>query len=86
MPENSILPPARPFLKWAGGKGQLLEQLRSHLPHELISGSLSRYVEPFIGSGALFFNVCQSYPVQEYLIADLNADLILVPLTQRKGP
>lgn len=78
MPVSLNLPPARPFLKWAGGKGQLLDQLRSHLPPELIRGALSRYVEPFVGSGALFFNVCQSYPVQEYLIADLNADLILV--------
>jgi DNA adenine methylase len=78
MPEISALPRARPFLKWAGGKGQLLEQLQSHFPPGLKSGALSRYVEPFVGSGALFFRVFQSYPVQECLIADVNPELILV--------
>ena len=78
MPVISDLPRARPFLKWAGGKGQLLEQLQSHFPPGLKSGALSRYVEPFVGSGALFFKVFQSYPVQECLIADVNPELILV--------
>ena len=78
MPEISDLPRARPFLKWAGGKGQLLEQLQSHFPPGLKSGALSCYVEPFVGSGALFFYLYQSYPVQECLIADVNPELILV--------
>ena len=78
MPVITDLPPARPFLKWAGGKRQLLDQLQSHFPPELKSGALTRYVEPFVGSGALFFKVCQSYPVQECLIADVNPELILV--------
>jgi DNA adenine methylase len=84
MPVNSDLPPARPFLKWAGGKGQLLEQLQSHLPSEMKNGAISRYVEPFVGSGALFFKVRQSYAVQEYLIADINPELILVYRTVKK--
>ncbi|MDE3095255.1 MAG: DNA adenine methylase [Chloroflexota bacterium] len=41
---------ARPFLKWAGGKGQLLEELSSRLP-----ARFGRYFEPFVGGGALYF-------------------------------
>jgi DNA adenine methylase len=78
MPVFAHLPKAHPFLKWAGGKRQLLEQLESNFPSELESGLLTRYVEPFAGSGAVFFKVFQSYPVQEFLIADLNPELILV--------
>ncbi len=78
MPISSDLPQARPFLKWAGGKRQLLEQLESYFPPQLERGALSRYVEPFVGSGAVFFKVFQSYPVQECLIADVNPELILV--------
>ena len=69
--------PARPFLKWAGGKGQLLAQLEAFFPLALKSGGIQRYVEPFIGSGAVFFRIIQSYPVEEYLIADSNLDLVL---------
>lgn len=68
---------ARPFLKWAGGKGQLLPQLEAHLPKEIRTGGIRRYLEPFIGSGAFFFRVAQSYPVQEFILSDLNHDLIL---------
>jgi DNA adenine methylase len=78
MPVFSDHPRARPFLKWAGGKRQLLEQLEFYFPPELESGVLLRYVEPFVGSGAVFFKVFQSYPVQECLIADVNPELILV--------
>lgn len=69
--------PAYPFLKWAGGKGQLLAQLEAFFPLALISGGIRRYVEPFIGSGAVFFRILQSYPVEECLITDSNLDLIL---------
>ncbi len=77
-PVDTTIQPARPFLKWAGGKGQLLEQLESFFPGELKAGLLRRYVEPFVGSGAVFFRVMQSYPLQECLIADINPELILV--------
>jgi DNA adenine methylase len=68
----------KPFLKWAGGKGQLLAQLAAFFPPALKSGGIRRYVEPFIGSGAVFFRILQSYPVEECLIADSNLDLILI--------
>jgi DNA adenine methylase len=78
MPVSSDRSTAQPFLKWAGGKRQLLEQLESYFPPELKSGEISRYVEPFVGSGAVFFKVFQCYPVQDCLIADVNPELILV--------
>ncbi|MFN2212896.1 MAG: DNA adenine methylase [Anaerolineales bacterium] len=69
---------ARPFLKWAGGKRQLLDQMQAYFPKELLNGEISRYAEPFLGSGALFFKIMQSYPIQECLLADINHELILV--------
>ncbi|MBE9127504.1 MULTISPECIES: DNA adenine methylase [unclassified Coleofasciculus] len=67
----------KPFLKWAGGKGQLLEQLKQFFPHELASGSIKRYIEPFVGGGAVFLYVAQSYPVDNFFISDINPELIL---------
>jgi DNA adenine methylase len=78
MPVITDTSRAHPFLKWAGGKRQLLEQLESYFPPELESGVLSRYVEPFIGSGAVFFKLFQTYRLRECLIADINPELILV--------
>ncbi len=68
---------ARPFLKWAGGKRQLLAQIDRALPPPLKSGELRRYVEPFVGSGAVFFYIAQTYPLSELFIADINPELIL---------
>ena len=54
---------ARPFLKWAGGKTQLLDEIDIRLPKEEIeSGQIDIYVEPFVGGGALFFYIAQNYP------------------------
>jgi len=69
---------AHPFLKWAGGKRQLLDQMQAYFPAELQDGQINRYVEPFLGSGALFFKIIQSYPIRECLLADINHELILV--------
>ena len=78
MPVISDRPQAKPFLKWAGGKRQLLAQIEKRLPLELLQGEITRYVEPFVGSGALFFKVIQSFPIQECLLADINPELVLV--------
>ena len=77
VPDPGHDSPARPFLKWAGGKRQLLAQLDAHLPEDLKRGRLHRYVEPFVGSGALFFHVVRAYPLAEYLLSDVNPELIL---------
>lgn len=84
MPVNSDHTQAHPFLKWAGGKRQLLAQLEAHFPPQLLSGEISRYAEPFVGSGALFFKVLQSFAVRECLLADINPELILVYKTIQK--
>jgi DNA adenine methylase len=60
--------PARPFLKWAGGKGQLLEQLRPLLP----PGAAGRYYEPFVGGASLFFALRR----RRALLSDVNRELV----------
>ena len=70
-------PIARPFLKWAGGKGQLLGQIGQHLPADLQEGRLTKYAEPFIGGGAVFFLIANDFDVREFFISDMNEDLIL---------
>ena len=63
----------RPLLKWAGGKRQLLPQLRRFYPPEF-----GRYIEPFVGSGAVFFDLYNSGRLRgkDVLLIDSNADLI----------
>ncbi len=68
---------AKPFLKWAGGKSQLLPVLRELYPPELRAGDIHRYIEPFLGGGALFFDVIQGYEVEEAHLFDINEELIL---------
>jgi DNA adenine methylase len=54
---------ARPFLKWAGGKTQLLSEIDTRLPNkEIESGQIDTYIEPFVGGGATFFHIAQKYP------------------------
>jgi len=68
---------ATPFLKWVGGKTQLLPVIASHFPKELISGEITTYVEPFIGGGAAFFHISQNFPNLSYkFIGDLNSFLV----------
>jgi DNA adenine methylase len=65
--------PIRPLLKWVGGKRQLLPQLRRFYPSEF-----ARYIEPFFGSGAVFFDLYASGRLRGHhaLLIDANADLI----------
>lgn len=74
---------AKPFVKWAGGKTQLLPVIDEKLPKELTpigeaKGSITRYVEPFVGSGAVLFHLLQNYNIDEAYIFDINPELILV--------
>lgn len=67
---------ARPFLKWAGGKGQLLDKFNKLYTKELIDGKINTYIEPFVGGGAVFFDVMQKYNIEKAVIIDLNKELI----------
>ena len=67
---------AKPFLKWAGGKGQLLNKFEEMYPQELINGELDTYIEPFVGGGAVLFDVLQKYKVKKAVIVDLNKELV----------
>jgi len=66
---------ARPFVKWAGGKGQLLEVLKSNLP-DGIGATITKYAEPFVGGGALLFALLSEYSFKEIYINDNNKELI----------
>ena len=68
---------AKPFLKWAGGKGQLLNQLSEHLPARIHREPFT-YIEPFVGGGAMLFFMLQHFGnVKRAIMNDVNEDLIL---------
>ncbi|HOQ05779.1 MAG TPA: DNA adenine methylase [Anaerohalosphaeraceae bacterium] len=68
---------AKPFLKWAGGKGQLLDEIGTWLPAEMKYGKVKTYVEPFVGGGAVFFYIAQRYEgIEHFILNDVNEDLI----------
>ncbi len=77
---------AKPFLKWAGGKGQLLKQFKDYYPSELYKGKIEKYVEPFIGGGAVFFEIMQNFDIKSAYISDINKDLILTYKVIRQKP
>jgi DNA adenine methylase len=68
----------RPILKWAGGKSQLLEKFRCYYPGALIKGEIDHYIEPFVGGGAVFFDIYKHFPVKSAQLFDFNRELILV--------
>lgn len=76
---------AKPFLKWAGGKSQIIEQIEPFFPNELKQGLIHRYIEPFVGGGAVFLHLTQSYRIQEKFIFDVNPELILAYKTIKKN-
>ncbi len=68
---------ARPFIKWVGGKTQLLDEVRKSLPRDFASRKHVTYVEPFVGGGAVMFWILQAYPnIERAVINDINPDLI----------
>ena len=77
---------AKPFVKLAGGKGQLLEQLTRLLPRDLEKREFI-YVEPFVGGGAMLFHMLSNYPtIKQAIINDLNADLVTCYKTIKERP
>ncbi|MEA3317933.1 MAG: DNA adenine methylase [Bacteroidota bacterium] len=65
----------KPFLKWAGGKTQLIGQIKKQIPESIKSNSFT-YIEPFVGSGAVLFWMLEQYPnLEKAIINDINEDL-----------
>ena len=76
--------PAKPFVKWAGGKTQLLGDIEKALPKDLLQRKSVTYVEPFVGGGAVLFWILQEYPnITKAVINDINAELICTYLVIR---
>lgn len=64
----------KPFLKWAGGKGQLLSEIEKYYPFG--NRGITKYAEPFVGGGAVLFDILSKYDLDEVYISDINAELI----------
>ena len=61
----------KPFVKWAGGKSQLLNEIRLKYP-----ANIDKYCEPFVGGGAVLFDILETYNPKKVLINDINKELI----------
>lgn len=78
---------AKPFIKWVGGKSQLIEQLTRLMPADFDKWKDVTYIEPFVGGGAMLFHMLQTYPnITNAVINDINADLITCYQTIRENP
>lgn len=67
--------PLKPFIKWVGGKGQLLKNIVTTYPVGM-GISYNKYVEPFIGGGAVLFDILSRYNLHDVYISDINRELI----------
>lgn len=81
MPQNTVVKKkaivAKPFVKWAGGKGNLLQKLEALLPTDFDDLKNVTYIEPFVGGGAMLFHMLQRHKcIRRAVINDINADLI----------
>ena len=65
----------KPFIKWVGGKGQLLPEINKIYPVEL-GKNINKYAEIFIGGGAVLFDILSKYSLDEVYISDKNLELI----------
>ncbi|MDT3698373.1 MAG: Dam family site-specific DNA-(adenine-N6)-methyltransferase [Thermincola sp.] len=65
----------KPFVKWAGGKAQILNNIRACYPSGL-GGKITKYAEPFVGGGAVLFDIISHYDIKEIYISDINSELI----------
>jgi len=76
---------AKPFVKWAGGKSQLIDDIQSVFPHT--EEAMFNYIEPFVGGGAVLLWVLQKFQnIGEVVINDFNTDLINVYKSIKTNP
>lgn len=77
----------KPFVKWAGGKSQLLNTIELNLPFKIgASTVIDEYFEPFVGGGALFFYLKSNCTIRKSYISDINSDLILTYKVIKHNP
>lgn len=78
---------AKPFLKWAGGKKQVIDFIEKRLPQEIKDSKIiKKYFEPFLGGGAIFFYLVNNYDIKHACLGDINKDLILTYNIVKKHP
>lgn len=78
---------AKPFIKWVGGKTQLLNSIEKTLPTDIDEQNNLTYVEPFVGGGAVLFWILQKYPnIKKAVINDINPDLTTAYKTIKEYP
>lgn len=81
------MPKAKPFIKWVGGKSQLIRQLESLLPADFDKKEDVTYIEPFVGGGAMLFHMLQAHGnISRAVINDINPDLTACYETVRDRP
>lgn len=69
---------AKPFVKWAGGKGNLLQKLEELLPADFDALQNVTYIEPFVGGGAMLFHMLQNHRcIRRAVINDINKNNIM---------
>ena len=67
----------KPFVKWAGGKGKLVQTLNEYLPQDFDEQKNITYIEPFVGGGAMVFHMIEHHPnIERIVINDINKDLM----------
>jgi DNA adenine methylase len=77
----------KPFIKWVGGKTQLINSIEEVLPKDLKHNKNLTYIEPFVGGGAVLFWVLQKYPnIKKAVINDINPDLTTAYKTIKHNP
>ena len=84
---KSVESAAKPFIKWVGGKGQVIPQLEALLPADFDQWEDVTYIEPFVGGGAMFFYMLQMHSnIVSAVINDINSDLITCYKIVRDNP
>jgi DNA adenine methylase len=84
---KKIIMRSKPFLKWAGGKSQLLTTIENSLPNEIKkSRKIDKYFEVFVGGGALYFHLMNNYEVKNSYLYDINPELILTYNVIKNNP
>lgn len=78
---------AKPFVKWVGGKTQLIEDIAHTLPSDFLQRTDITYVEPFVGGGAVLFWILQQFPnIKKAVINDINPHLIATYRVVKQQP